>query len=221
MTTEIDVSKLTRIFGDRVLVKRRGEPEKKRGIFVPTSVRAKKEPKKIWWGEIMAFGNLSTVKENYELNIRDVVGIEPIGNHYANWKASDGFEYCWVPEEHLALADTGSVDDYYSDKLDRSSSPRLRVLGRRVLARPSVDGEAIRGVIRAGRDEDNEAKIADVIAIGPSSEDIPVGVGDRVLHVSADAGSSAQVDIFEPSLLVLRVEDLIGEIFKIEEAAHV
>lgn len=209
MNNEINIERLSRIFGDRVLIKRRGEPEVKRGILIPMSVRSKKEPKKIWWGELVAFGTESTAESIYGLSKGEVVGVEPIGNHYANWYASDGFEYCWVPDEHLALSDGGSVEDYYADKLDRSSDPRLRVLGRRVLARPVNDGDAVRGVIRAGSDEEAGAKLADVLLIG--SSDIPVDVGSRVLHVNVDAGSSASVDIFDPPLLVLRVEDLIGE----------
>lgn len=228
MTIEIDASKLSRIFGDRVLIKRRGEPEKKRGILVPASVRAKKEPKKIWWGELMAFGEASVAQSAHDLEVGDTVGVEPIGNHYASWQGPDGYEYCWVPDEHLALADDGSVQDYYADKLDRAGAPQLRVLGRRVLARPVGEEEAVRGIIRATRDDEAEAKLADVLLIGPERDDadrIPVGVGDRVLHVAADAGSSAQVDIFEPALLVLRVEDLIAEATKTEqkqeEPAHV
>lgn len=227
MTNEIDVARLSRVFGDRVLIKRRGEPEKKRGILIPMSVRPKKEPKKIWWGELVAFGEESTVREAQGLKVGDVVGVEPIGNHYANWRGADGSEYCWVPDEHLALADEGSVEDYYADRLDRAGHPALRVLGRRVLARPVVEDEKVNGIHRLA-DNEREAKLADVLLIGPEKDDadrIPVGAGDRVLHVAADAGSSAEVDIFEPALLVLRVEDLIAEHVVAdkpqEETAHV
>lgn len=221
MTTEIDVHRITRVFGDRVLIKRRGEPEKKRGILIPMSVRAKKEPKKIWWGELVAFGEGSNAAAGFDLKAGDTVGVEPIGNHYANWRGADGAEYCWVPDEHLALADDGSVLDYYADKLDRAGRPQLRVLGRRVLARPVAEESG--RIIRAAREDEGVAE-ADVLLIGPEKDEsdrIPVGVGDRVLHVAADAGSSAVVDIFEPALLVLRVEDLIAESSKIpQEVAH-
>jgi co-chaperonin GroES (HSP10) len=227
MTIEIDVTRLDRVFGDRVLIKRRGEPTKKRGLFVPASVAMKKEPKKIWWGELVQFGTESGAAALHGLSVGDTVGVEPIGNHYASWKAADGFEYCWVPDEHLALADNGSVEDYYADKLDRASHPQLRVLGRRVLARPVAEDEAVRGIYRTHENE-ADAKLADVLLVGPAPADgdpVPVDVGARVLHVVADAGSSAAVDIFEPALLVLRVEDLIGEYTKTEapkeEPAHV
>lgn len=220
MNNEIDASRLSRIFGDRVLIRRKGQPEKKRGILIPTSVREKKEPKKIWWGEIVAFGELSIAGDVYGFKIGDTVGIEPIGNHYANWKASDGHEYCWVPDEHLALADEGSVALYYEDALDRKSSPKLRVVGNRILARPSSDDESIRGIIRASRDEENEARLADVLIVG--SGDVQIDIGTRVLHVSVDSGSSATIDIFDPPLLVLRIEDIIAEstMMPKEELAH-
>lgn len=228
MTNEIDVARIDRVFGDRVLIKRRGEPMKKRGLFVPASVAMKKEPKKIWWGELVQFGTESGAAALHGLAVGDTVGVEPIGNHYASWKSSDGFEYCWVPDEHLALADNGSVEDYYADKLDRASAPQLRVLGRRVLARPVAEDDAVRGVYRPHENE-ADAKLADVLLVGPQPVDgdpMPVDVGTRVLHVVADAGSSAAVDIFEPALLVLRAEDLIGEYTPTttvapKEAAHV
>ncbi len=227
MTIEIDVTRLERVFGDRVLIRRRGEPTKKRGLFVPASIAMKKEPKKIWWGELVKFGDESGAAALFGVAIGDTVGVEPIGNHYASWKASDGFEYCWVPDEHLALADNGSVEDYYADKLDRASEPRLRVLGRRVLARPVAEDEAVRGVYRPHENE-SDAKLADVLLVGPPADgddQLPVDVGARVLHVVADAGSSAAVDIFDPALLVLRAEDLIGAVNTTktpqEEPAHV
>lgn len=218
MTNEIDVARLSRVFGDRLLIRRRGEPEKKRGILVPVSVRLKKEPKKIWWGEIVAFGEDSHAAEDHNLKVGDVVGVEPIGHHYASWKGSDGLEYAWVPDEHLALADEGSVAEYYSDQIDRKGDPKLRVLGRRVLARPVPQEEG--AIVRVSREDESEAKLADVLAVG-KGEDIPAAVRDRVLHVVADAGSSAQVDLFDPALLVLRSEDLIAISSTKKEVAHV
>lgn len=215
MTNEIDVTKIKRVFGDRILVRRKGEPEKKRGILVPMSVKLKKEPRKIWWAEVVAFGEKSTAAEKSKVAVGDVVGLEPIGHHYAGWKGADGHDYAWVPEEHLALADFGSVAAYYADdraKLGKAT-PELRVLGRRVLARRVEESDTVRGVVRAGRTDDAEAKRADIIALGEGTEDdpLPVSVGARVVHVEADAGSSAEVDIFDPPLLLLRAEDLIGE----------
>lgn len=217
----IDVTRLTRIFQDRILIRKRGEPEKKRGIFIPMSVRPKKEPKKIWWGNIVKFGEDSYAEENLGLSVGDMVGIEPIGHHYAGWKGADDFEYAWVPDEHIALKDAGSAEDHYQDKLDRKSEPRLIVIGSRVLARPSNTDDMVNGIVRP-KDEEREADLADVIIAGPKAV---VGVGERVLHVVTDAGSSAIVDIFDPSLLILRSEDIIAvydkEPAKVMEAASV
>lgn len=216
MTEDIDVKSISRVFGDRVLIKRRGNPDKKGGLYVPASVAARKEPKKVWWGEVAAFGEASKASDEHKVVVGDVVGVEPIGHHYASWRGADGCDYCWVPDEHLALVDEGSVADYYADVLDRKSAPRLRVLGARILARElGVDGP-VRGVHRARINEDSEAQLGEVIAVGAG--EIPVVVGDRVLHVVADAGSSAVVDLFEPRVLMLRVEDLIATYEKVQDA---
>lgn len=203
----LDVTRIGKVFGDRVLVKRFNEPEKKRGIYVPASYAAgKKEPRKMWWAQIFRFGEDSLAESDHDLKVGDIVGIEPLGNHYASFLGEDGNLYCWVPDEHLALLDLGSVVDYYADTLRRSETPRLKVLGNRVLLKPVEDETKVRGVIRATSLE-REAKRGEVLLAGTSPL---VSVGDTVLHVSADSGSSSEVDIFEPTMTVLRCEDLIS-----------
>lgn len=207
----VDVEKIGKVYGDRLLVRRLGEPEKKRGIYVPASMLAgKKEPRKVWWGEVVIFGEDSKVAEDSKVVVGDVVGLEPLGNHYAGFKGTDGHAYVWVPDEHVCMADAGSVADFYADRLDRREPPRLRVLGDRTLLRPVSDDELFgKGRLhRPDYADDRETKVADVVMLGPDATGVVVG--DRVVHVAEDSGSSAQVDIFEPSLVVLRAADLIA-----------
>lgn len=216
----IDIDKIKQVYGDRVLVRRFNEPEKKRGLYIPASyANAKKEPRKVWWAEIVLFGKDSHAHENESLDIGDIVGIEPIGNSYMNILGNDGREYSWVPDEHLALLDQGSVVDYYADKLDRAAEPRVKVLGNRLLLSPIIEAEKKNGIIRQSRNE-REAGVGEIVLLGEVDEDLGLVAGDKILHVPADSGSSSEVDMFEPKLIVLRVEDLIAEYQKEKEVSN-
>ena len=203
-TTVVDVFKIKKVFGDRVLVRRLGEPEKKRGIFVPSNYLAgKKEPRKVWFGLVLGIGEDSTVK----VSIGDRVGIEPIGQHYAAFKGADDHEYMWVPDEHIAFKDKGSIIAYYEDRLDRKGDPLLQLLGDRILVREAPKEDTSK-IIRPVMSEKNEAKLADVVLTTSKG----FKVGDRVLHVPPEAGSSASLDIFEPPFSVLRQVDVIAKL---------
>lgn len=218
----VDVNRIGKVYGDRILVRRLGEPEKKRGILIPASMAMKKEPKKIWFGLIMGFGHESKAHEDHQVNIGDRVGIEPLGHHYAGFKGTDGHSYVWVPDEHLCLADDGSILEFYEDKLDRAAPARVRVLGDRLLLRNVPDDENQKSRIhRVTDNSERDARIADILALGSfNAETGPnVNVGDRVVHVAEESGSSAIIDIFEPALTVLRATDLIATMKPAEVAA--
>lgn len=221
----IDVSKVARLFGDRVLVRRLAKPTKSRGLYIPESHAAqKKSVKNIWWVQVVAFGLDSRAAEEHGLSVGDIVGMEPAGNHYAEFEGSDKETYLWVPEEHLALADSGSLREWQDGTLDAKSEPRVRTLGSRVLMRPDPEEEKRNGIILAA-DTDRKAKTGTVLQVGPGDLDYEGNVrdwehpdsGDSVL-VSADA--MEMVDIFDPPLAVLRVQD--GVIATtVKEVAHV
>lgn len=210
-TTVVDVFKIKKVFGDRILVRRLGEPEKKRGILVPQSYLAgKKEPRKAWFGLVIAKGIESKVK----VQIGDRVGIEPLGQHYATFKGADDHEYMWVPDEHIAFKDKGSVLAYYEDRLDRKSDPLLQLLGDRILVREAPKEETSK-IIRPVTNDKNEAKLADVVLT--ATKDFKEG--ERVVHVAADSGSSASLDIFEPPFTILRTMDVIAKLHPAKETA--
>lgn len=220
----VDVSRILKVYGDRVLVRRMGEPEKKRGILVPQAYLAgRKEPKKVWWGKLALVGSESEAVSKHRLSEEDLVGIEPLGNHYAGFTGTDGYRYVWVPDEHLCLADEGSAEDYYLDRLDRKSVPRLRVLGDRLLVREITDEETNTSRLHRPSmgDDERDVRLAEVLKLGQFDCERnvdPVAIGDRIAHVSADSGSSAQVDIFDPPLVVVRSCDLIA-VFEKEKVA--
>lgn len=221
MSYQIDVKTIGKVWGDRVLIRRLGAPKKKRGLYVPETYANKKEAKKIWFGYIVAFGSDSHAHEDHELTYNDLVGIEPIGHHYASFQGEDGDTYCWVPDEHLCLADLGSLRDYFAGELDTQSVPRVRVLGSRCLVRNVAPEELSpeKRIITIPSGE-RETKVAEVIGMGKfRDEDIPgISIGDRVIHVSEDNGSSSVLDIFDPEPIVLRQEDLIARLDKRVEA---
>lgn len=213
---QIDVSRIKELYGDRVLVRRLGAPEKKRGLYVPAGYANKKEPSKVWFGRVVAFGKESKAQTDFELAYNDIVGIEPIGHNYATFIGTDNETYLWVPDEHLCLLDDGSIAKYLDGTLDAKSTPQVRIIGSRYLVRPAPIDEHFKGskIIRPDLSEEREVKISETV-LG-RLDDIPVG--SRVVHVTADSGSSSVLDIFDPALVVLRAEDIIGELSLEKEA---
>lgn len=216
METVVSIDRIKKVYGDRVLVKRLGQPHKRRGILVPLSyANGKKEPKKVWWGEIVAFGHESQASidigaSGFGLSLTDLVGIEPIGSHYASFKGDDGNEYIWVPDEHICLADEGSIADFYSDH--RNEKPRFRIIGTRILLRPVEEVKST--ILRPVSNEEQDAKVAEIIGLGEFDGDIGLSLGDTVLHVAEESGGSALIDIFDPNLTILRQADIIARIEK-------
>jgi co-chaperonin GroES (HSP10) len=212
----IDVKTIQTVWGDRVLVRRLNEPEKKRGLFVPASYSQKKEPRKVWWAEVVQFGVDSRLAEDHRVAVGDVVGVEPLGHHYASFTGADGATYVWVPDEHFCLADAGDVEAYYRDAHDRTTfMPRLRLLGERVLLRPAPADPKASKIVRPHGEDSRDAKVSDVVLVGQMGETSTrpqAAPGDRVLHVVEDSGASALVDLYEPPLTVLRAVDLIGTV---------
>jgi co-chaperonin GroES (HSP10) len=213
----IDVNKIKTLFGDRVLVKRLNKPEKVRGLYVPDAyAKLKKTSQVVWWGEIMAFGLDSRASEEHGLSVGDIVGLEPAGAHYAEFTGSDNQLYTWVPEEHLALADMGSVKKWCKGELDARSVPEIRTLGARLLVRPEKAKDERNGIVLAV-EEKSKAVEAEVLQTGPGNidrEGMTMGynrpdVGTRAL-VAVDG--AWVVDLFEPALAVLRAEDVMAEV---------
>jgi chaperonin GroES len=224
----VNVEKLTRVFGERVLVKRLAPPEKRRGLYVPEAyIKQRKEGGRCWWAAVVAFGLDSRAEEEHGISAGDVVGIEPIGNHYAGFVGTDGSEYAWVPDEHLALADSGTAAAWVAGQLDEGSAPKFRPLGARVLLKPDVLEERSKAGLIIPGVEQKRAHTGTVVFAGPgpiSSDGTPLDweqpeVESKVLYVS-DSESAARIDLLRQEYVVLRAEDLIAEV-EAKEVAHV
>lgn len=218
----IDVKRLIegRVFGDRVLIKRLVKPTKARGLFIPEAyAKQGKKGGTIWWGVVAAFGLDSFSEAAHGLTAGDIVGIEPIGNHYAEFVGDDGETYVWVPEEHLAIADQGTVAAWQKGELDAKAAPEFRVLGARVLIRPAPVEEKKGGVYIPDSGKSKSSR-GEVLLVGPGdvrNEEIQPwdspNVGSDVLYVS-DSETAANVELLDPVLIVARKEDVIGEFAK-------
>lgn len=220
----IDVKSLKTVFGDRVLIKKLTLAEKKKGLWMPESAqKQKKSGGKIWFGEIAAFGLDSYSQESYGLSIGDFVGIEPMGHHYKEFSDEQGNVFVWLPEEHLALADNGTITSWQSVNHNPKGVVEFRVLGARALLRPEVEEEKKNGIV-IPHSAQGAPRIGELLMAGSGeyvrgelNEWSSPEIGSRLLFIE-DSESASIVDIVEPSLIVARREDLIAQ-FK--EAAYV
>ena len=122
---ELDIKRVGKVFGDRVLVKKLGQPAKRGSLFVPEHLLKKGQGQEVlWWAEVIKFGQDSKIGSpqfdesgvptaDPEIKEGDYVGIEKLGEHHATVTAEDGHDYVWVPEEFIAARDDGSVREAY------------------------------------------------------------------------------------------------------------
>lgn len=112
------MSRIGRVFGDRILLRKLDRPEKTKGILVPLSyIKNKPKEQELWYGVIEAFGLDSRYQDAYGLKIGDIVGINDIGISNASFIGDDEQEHYWVMEEFLVAKDEGRVVAFRNDQL--------------------------------------------------------------------------------------------------------
>lgn len=179
----VDLKRLGRVFGDRVLVKRLERPEKRGGLFVPASFRdERRKETDLWFGEVVALGLDSKYPDAYKLTVGDVIGMDSLGGHSASFEGEDGSTYVWVPEEFIACRDRGHVAAYYADTRFEGANG-LEPLGSYCVVVPQKIEKKKNGIIRP--DGDGKGVIDGTV------ESVSIGalVGGELVDVRITAGS--------------------------------
>lgn len=212
----VEVAKISRLFGDRVLVKVLGRTEKRGSLFVPAScLKEKGKQSDLWWGVVESLGNGARYPDAYNLKNGDIVGIDSIGAQCERMTDLEGDEHVWVPEEFLAVKDLGRIAAFRENRPWDKSKVGLKPMGPFSLVRPLPEEES-RGGIRIPDSARQAQKQGHVIEVSDGT--INGGILDY-LYVRKDtevlfgrfSGSWARLD---EDLLLMKQEDVIAEMVK-------
>lgn len=219
---KVEMSRLDRVFGDRILVRKLSRPEKMRGILVPASyLKEKTKQQSVWFAVIEKFGLDSRYGEAYGLKEGDIVGISDIGTSNASFEGDDGQEHFWVMEEFLVLKDEGRIKAYLDDAA--FSGVGLIPLGAYsvVKAHPAEE-EAKNGVILP-HTGDNPQLTGLVVSVSSgevkSGELVPLRVRKET-EVLFGKYSGLLAKFNADEYLLIKEEDLIAELSPVLEVAH-
>ncbi len=225
----IEISRLGRVFGDRILVKKLERPDKLGSIYVPANYS--KDPAKqqdLWWGVIEKFGLDSRFGEAYGLKEGDIIGMDPIGGQSASFDGDDGNVHCWVAEEFVVCKDMGLVIAYRNGEKYFSPDSGNSVGGLRPLAFYSVVKphpiEEKRGALHIPDTAKKEALTGKVLCV---SDGYLVGGDLSPLRVTQNSEvlfgkySGWKATLGDTVLVLVREEDLIAEIEPAKETANV
>lgn len=217
---KIDVSRLGRVFGDRILVKHLARPEKRGGLFVPTNYTEKKKETDLWYGEVVALGLDARYPDAYSIKVGDVLGFDALGSHSAGFEGDDGKIYSWVPEEFIACIDGGRIRAYHEDKAFDGIG--LVPVGAYAVVTPSPI-EDRRGGILLPQNTDQACRVGtvNVVSIGLISgsemQDPQLKIDTEVL-VGRYAGGWARLG--KQDFLLVKAEDVIAELHPVKEHAR-
>lgn len=218
---KVDVSRLGRVFGDRVLVRHLSRPEKRGGLFVPTNYAEKKKESDLWYGEVVASGLDAQYPEAYAIKAGDILGFDALGSHSAGFEGSDGRTYSWVPEEFIACVDGGRIRAYHEDK--PFDGIGLIPVGAYSVVSPAPV-EAIRGGLVLPQNIDQSCRVGtvEIVSIGSvvsgelRTPDLSVG---KEILVGRYAGGWARLGAAD--YLLVKTEDVIAELDPIKEVSRV
>lgn len=219
----IEMARVGKVFGDRILVRRLERPEKIGRILVPANY-AKDRPteQELWWGVIEAFGLDSTYSEAYGLAVGDIVGLDSLATNNAAFDGDDGNVHAWVMQEFVVCKDLGLVAAYRDGK-DFPLGPGLLPLGPYSLIEPHKEEETRNG-IALPQNVKQTTRTGKVIAVSlgevraGSVSALRVAVGSEVI-IGKYSGSWAKFG--ELKFVLVKEEDTIAELTPAKELAHV
>lgn len=165
----VDPTRIGRVLGDRLLVKRVKPPERQRGLWVVRNspLNAVKE-QVVWWAEVVGLGSDARYPEAYGIRVSDVVGIVDVGGHSAGFEDSRGDSYSWVAEEFVCAVDEGRQDVLKRDTAWKGGDtlPGLRPVGPYVLVAPDPIAEK-RGGVFLPQNTKSDTRTGRVLAVSP------------------------------------------------------
>lgn len=216
----IDTNRIGRVFGDRILVRRLGRPEKVGSIFVPANFSGKQKENDLWYGEIVKFGLDSKYGQAYNLKEGEIIGIESMGSHSAGFEGEDKEIYVWVPEEFVAVKDLGRIAAHR--KGENFPGTGLQPVGPYSLIEPEEDVETSKGGIHIPDSARQESRKGVVLEVsegevrGSELLGINLKVGSTVVFGRHSGAWSKTAKNF----LLLKECDTIAELEKAPELAE-
>lgn len=210
----VEMSRLGRVFGDRVLVRRLGRPEKMRGLLVPAShLKDKQKEQQMWYGVIEKFGLDCRYKEAYDLQEGDIVGLNDIGLSNAYFIGDDEQEHYWVMEEFLVCKDAGRISAYREDRRWDSTQAGVIPLGGYSVVRPNAEEDKRNGVFLPAQSVSDSVVgrvMATSVGLLRDSHLVPLNVipSSDVLY-GKYSGISAS--FHDEKLVFIKEEDMIAE----------
>lgn len=209
----VPMSRLDRIFGDRILVRKLDRPEKMRGIIVPVScMKTRPKEQELWYGIIERFGLDSRYGDAYGLKEGDIVGINDLGVSNASFIGDDEQEHFWIMEEFLTVKDDGRVVAFRND--EKYEGVGLTPLGAYSVIKPYAEEEK-RGGIHIPHTSQQESLLGRVVAVSKgevkSGELHPLNVRMDT-EVLFGKYSGIKAEFGNDKFLLIKEEDLISEL---------
>lgn len=217
---KVEMSRLSKVFGDRILVRKLMRPESVKGIYIPASyAKANVKQQSVWFGVIEKFGLDSRYGDAYGLKEGDTIGISDIGTSNASFEGDDGHEHFWVMEEFVVFLDAGRVAAFMRD--EKFEGLGISPVGPYALIRPYPEQEKKGGVIIP--QGDNPQLTGVVLAVSAGAV-----VGGELVQLRATVNSDVLFGKFSglsarfgtDEYLLAKEEDLIAEMAPAQELAH-
>lgn len=222
----IDVSRLGRVFGDRILVKKLERPTKRGGLFVPANYAETKKETDLWFADVVAFGLDSFYADAYALAVGEVIGIDALGSHSAAFTGHDGFSYYWVPEEFIACRDLGEIAAFYKDETFKGTEG-IEPLGAYALVKPTPIEEK-RGSIVLPQSASQPCRQGTVLSVSRGKVHPGHQEGTNLWPLSVQSGREILVGQYaggwarlKTDYLLVKEEDIIAELEPVKEVASV
>jgi chaperonin GroES len=219
----IEMERVGRVFGDRVLVRRLERPEKVGRFYIPDAyVKDKQKDQELWFGVIEKFGLDSRYSSAYDLHEGDIVGIDNMGSHSAGFEGDDRAMHVWVAEEFLVVKSLGRVEAFREGK--ECEGVGLKPIGPYAIVEPHPEETKRGGIVLplSAQVPSRTGKVLDV-SVGEDKG------GSRLRPLNINTGSDVIYGRFSGStakfgdkvFLLVKEEDCIAELEPVKETANV
>lgn len=210
----VPMSRIARVFGDRILLRKLDRPEKIGKILVPVSyMKTRPKEQEIWFGVIEAFGLDSRYGEAYGLKVGDIVGVNDLGISNASFIGDDEQEHYWVMEEFLTVKDEGRIIAFRQSQTSYEGVG-MTPLGAYCVIQPNPEEEK-RGGIHIPHASQEGSLLGKVLAVSAGE----VKAGElKTLNVNKDSEvlygqySGLKAKFGKEEFFLIKEEDIIAEI---------
>lgn len=219
----ISMSRVGKVFGDRILVRRLQRPEKIGGILIPANyMKNTPAENEVWWGVVEAFGLDSRYGEAYRIKVGDVVGLESLATNNQAFDGDDGEVHAWIMEEFVACKDDGRQAAFREGKEFKAKRNGLIPVGPYSLVKPHPEEQKRNGITLPQNTKQaiRTGEVLDVSAGQLRGSDLVPMYAKKGTEVIVGKYSGSWAKFGEDKLLLVKDEDIIAELQPAHEAAH-